>query len=224
MSDSSSGRVVVVTVGDEAREVVLNNLRGFDGQMVEVQPDADSFDAVFHPSPSAVLVVPTTVRELTTIASRVKSLARTPVLAVIPAEMYHLAVPRTGIDDFCTLSASSAELIARVRRLMKTNPESGDVIRRGDLSIDVEMCEVSLGGHLVELTFKEYELLKFLASYPGRVHSRDVLLDRVWGYDYYGGDRTVDVHIRRLRSKIEDANHTFIDTVRNIGYRFRRDN
>jgi two-component system alkaline phosphatase synthesis response regulator PhoP len=107
---------------------------------------------------------------------------------------------------------------------MKTNPETGEIIRRGDLSIDVEMCEVSLGGNLVELTFKEYELLKFLATYPGRVHSRDVLLDRVWGYDYYGGDRTVDVHIRRLRSKIEDHNHTFIDTVRNVGYRFRRDN
>ena len=137
--------------------------------------------------------------------------------------MYDLAVPRTGIDDFCTLTASSAELITRIRRLMKTNPETGDIIRRGDLSIDIETCEVSLGGQLIELTFKEYELLKFLATNPGRVHSRDVLLDRVWGYDYYGGDRTVDVHIRRLRSKIEDFNHTFIDTVRNVGYRFRRD-
>ena len=215
---------MIVTDGDEAKEIVLGNLLGFAGQVVEIEASAEGFDAAFHPSPSAVLIVPSTGRDLTSITTRVKSIARTPVLAVIPAELYDLAVPRTGIDDFCTLSASSAELITRVRRLMKTNPDSGDIIRRGDLSIDVEMCEVSLGGHLVELTFKEYELLKFLASNPGRVHSRDVLLDRVWGYDYYGGDRTVDVHIRRLRSKIEDANHSFIDTVRNIGYRFRRDN
>jgi two-component system alkaline phosphatase synthesis response regulator PhoP len=74
---------------------------------------------------------------------------------------------------------------------------------------------------VVEFTFREYELLRFLAANEGRVFTRDTLLDRVWGYDYYGGDRTVDVHIRRLRSKIEDAGHTFIETVRNIGYRFR---
>ena len=223
MNDSISGRVVVVTIGDEARETVLENLLGFDGPVAEIQASADDFEAAFRPSPGAVLVVPSTGKELTSITARVKSISRSPVLAVIPAEFYDLAVPRTGIDDFCTVSASGAELITRVRRLMKTNPESGEIIRRGDLSIDVEMCEVSLGGNLVELTFKEYELLKFLATYPGRVHSRDVLLDRVWGYDYYGGDRTVDVHIRRLRSKIEDHNHTFIDTVRNVGYRFRRE-
>ena len=74
---------------------------------------------------------------------------------------------------------------------------------------------------MIELTFKEYELLKFLASHQGRVYTREALLNKVWGYDYYGGDRTVDVHIRRLRSKIEDAKHTFIETVRNIGYRFK---
>jgi DNA-binding response OmpR family regulator len=66
-------------------------------------------------------------------------------------------------------------------------------------------------------------LLKFLTAHPGRVYTRDTLLNKVWGYDFYGGDRTVDVHIRRLRSKIEDAEHTFIDTVRNVGYRFRHD-
>jgi DNA-binding response OmpR family regulator len=80
-----------------------------------------------------------------------------------------------------------------------------------------------VGGNPVMLTFREYELLKFLASNRGRVFTREALLNRVWGYDYYGGDRTVDVHIRRLRSKIEDASHTFIETVRNIGYKFNKD-
>ena len=71
------------------------------------------------------------------------------------------------------------------------------------------------------LAFKEYELLKLMAANPGRVYSRETLLEQVWGYQYFGGTRTVDVHIRRLRSKIEDASHTFIDTVWNVGYRFR---
>ena len=74
------------------------------------------------------------------------------------------------------------------------------------------------------LTFMEYGLLKFMAGKKGRVFTRDVLLNMVWGYDYYGGDRTVDVHVRRLRSKIEDSSHTFIETVRNVGYKFREDN
>ena len=76
---------------------------------------------------------------------------------------------------------------------------------------------------LYAVLFREYALLTFLAGNRGRVFSRDALLDEVWGHDYFGGDRTVDVHIRRLRSKIEDSTHTFIETVRNIGYRFRKD-
>ena len=98
---------------------------------------------------------------------------------------------------------------------------SEDIIRCGDLVIDSAKCEVSLGGKSIILTFKEYQLLKFLANNKGKVFTRDVLLDKVWGWDYYGGDRTVDVHIRRLRSKIEDKDHSFIETVRGIGYRFR---
>jgi DNA-binding response OmpR family regulator len=81
-------------------------------------------------------------------------------------------------------------------------------------------CEVTVNGSIVELTFKEYELLKLMASNPGRVYTREVLLNKIWGYDYFGGDRTVDVHIRRLRSKIEDSGHSYIETVRNIGYKF----
>jgi two-component system alkaline phosphatase synthesis response regulator PhoP len=96
-------------------------------------------------------------------------------------------------------------------------------VRCGDLVIDLDNCEVTVAGRLITLTFKEYELLRFMAAIPGRVFTRDALLDEVWGHDYFGGDRTVDVHIRRLRSKIEDSTHTFIDTVRNIGYRFSKD-
>ena len=103
-----------------------------------------------------------------------------------------------------------------------TVSNSDELIRRDDLVIDLARIEVSVAGRPIVLAFREYELLKFLASNPGRVFTRDVLLDRVWGYDYFGGDRTVDVHIRRLRSKIEDSGHVFIETVRNIGYRFKK--
>ncbi len=130
-----------------------------------------------------------------------------------------------AIDDFLVKPYDPDELVARVRRLLKKakGVDLGETIRAGDLVVDLARCEVSVSGRPVELVFREYELLRFLMANRGRVFSRQALLNKVWGYDYFGGDRTVDVHIRRLRSKIEDAEHTFIDTVRNIGYRFRRD-
>jgi DNA-binding response OmpR family regulator len=126
------------------------------------------------------------------------------------------------IDDFVVRPFNLSELVARIRRILNriNNADNQDFIRRGDLVIDSAKCEVSVNGRLVVLTFKEYELLKFLMRHKGKVFTRQALLNEVWGYDYYGGDRTVDVHIRRLRSKIEDADHTFIETVRNIGYKF----
>jgi two-component system alkaline phosphatase synthesis response regulator PhoP len=128
-----------------------------------------------------------------------------------------------SIDDFVVKPWEASEVTARIKRILrqKGSIDSEDVIRCDDLVIDSDKCEVSLGGKPIILTFKEYQLLKFLASNKGKVFTRDVLLHRVWGWDYYGGDRTVDVHIRRLRSKIEDSTHTFIDTVRNIGYKFK---
>ena len=128
-------------------------------------------------------------------------------------------------DDFLISPYDYRELVLRIKRLLHRakGMDSGELIKCDGLVIDLARCEVTIGSEIVELTFKEYELLKFLANNRGRVYTRDALLDRVWGYDYFGGDRTVDVHIRRLRSKIEDSKHTFIETVRNIGYRFKKD-
>ncbi len=129
----------------------------------------------------------------------------------------------SNIDDFVVKPWEANEVTARMKRILrqKGSIETEDVIRCGDLVIDSEKCEVLLCDKPIILTFKEYQLLKFLANNKGRVFTRDVLLDKVWGWDYYGGDRTVDVHIRRLRSKIEDSTHAFIETVRNIGYKFK---
>lgn len=149
-------------------------------------------------------------------------LKETPVFAILPDDGIRLLDGLPGLGDFIVTPFNGAELVARVRTLLKKviPTDSDNLIEVGDLVIDVNRYEVLLNGSKVELTFKEYELLRFLASNKGRVYSRDQLLDKIWGYDYYGGTRTVDVHIRRLRSKIEDRKHTFIETVRNIGYKF----
>ncbi len=131
--------------------------------------------------------------------------------------------PTVSIDDFVVMPWDATELAARAKRILWriSNIDNRECIKCGDLVIDLARCEVCLNGQHIPLTFKEYELLRFLASNKDRVFTREALLNKVWGYEYYGGDRTVDVHIRRLRSKIEDSTHTFIETVRNIGYKFK---
>ena len=128
----------------------------------------------------------------------------------------------SGIDDFMTTPYEPAELLTRLRLLLwKHRRISGkNKVRHGKLVIDLEKYEVALNGTTLTLTFKEYELLKFLATNPGKVFTRDAILNKVWGYDYYGGTRTVEVHIRRLRSKLEEASHPFLETVRGVGYKF----
>jgi DNA-binding response OmpR family regulator len=126
-------------------------------------------------------------------------------------------------DDFILEPYDRQELLLRVRKIIGDESHTADQkLIAGDLMINATQAEVFLSGRSIDLTFREYELLRFLAGHPGRMYTREALLNHVWGYDYFGGDRTVDVHIRRLRSKIEDAEHNFIDTVRNMGYRFRK--
>ena len=149
--------------------------------------------------------------------------AQLPVLGLVSEQNSSLVDPALPVEDLIYAPIRDSELRSRVRRILwRTGSwDSGQVIRVGDLVIDQERYEIAVGGRRVILTFKEYQLLCLLATNPGRVYSREALLSRVWGYDYFGGTRTVDVHIRRLRSKVEDATHLFIETVRNVGYRFR---
>lgn len=165
------------------------------------------------------------MRQVLEMPSRI-GMAKNPlVMVIIPEAMMSEVANETGVVDFIIKPCNINELYTRVQRLVKRVKSKNlkKIITSGDLVIDMVSCEVNLGGKLVELTFKEYELLRFLAASKGRVFSREILLNKVWKYDYLGGERTVDVHIRRLRSKIEDVNQSFIETVRNIGYRFRRD-
>lgn len=160
--------------------------------------------------------------KLCNLPSKIKRARRLPVIVLLSKDAVANADSFIGIDDFVVEPWDAKEVVARVRMTLRRlrNVDSDKLIKIGDLEVDTDNCEVTVGGRPIELTFKEYELLRFLASNRGKVFTRNALLDKVWGYDYFGGDRTVDVHIRRLRSKIEDASHTFIETVRHIGYRF----
>jgi DNA-binding response OmpR family regulator len=127
------------------------------------------------------------------------------------------------VADFILKPLREQELRSRVRRLLdKVKAADHEVIKSGSLEIDVTNCNVILDGRLLDLTFTEYQLLKYLANHPGRVLTRESILDAVWGPDYFGGDRTVDVHIQRLRGKLDGDQAGFIQTVRNIGYRFHK--
>ena len=153
-------------------------------------------------------------------AERCKEL-RLPVVAIVPAERVGEYDPRVNPDDFVLQPFRPGELAARINIIMHRAKrlQSSKVITAGDVEIDLEGYEVTVSGRRVLLTYKEYQLLVLLASNPGRVYSREALLAQIWGYDYFGGIRTVDVHIRRLRSKLETGGRTFIETVWNVGYR-----
>ena len=156
---------------------------------------------------------------------RMKQEGSIPIIALVAKDKLDSIDQHIHVDDFLASPYDVKEMVFRIKRLLDrtSNISSNERMECDSLVIDFPNYEVTVEGRIVELTFKEYELLKFLASNKGRVYTRETLLNRVWGYDYYGGDRTVDVHVRRLRSKIEGSKHTFIETVRNIGYRFRRE-
>jgi DNA-binding response OmpR family regulator len=127
----------------------------------------------------------------------------------------------SGADDFIVSGASSDEISMRLDLLVRRSGRGDEaaVLKIGDLTVNPENYQVYVRGRPLDLTYKEFELLKFLAQRPGRVCDRDLLLREVWGYDYYGGTRTVDVHIRRLRAKLGAEHEALIETIRNVGYR-----
>tara|TARA_B100001123_G_C14956047_1_gene885703 strand:- start:164 stop:838 length:675 start_codon:yes stop_codon:yes gene_type:complete len=142
-------------------------------------------------------------------------------LVSLPGLEFYSSTPVSS--DFLVVPATSLELLTRINRLLNASRNDGHrrILRIGNLTVDFERYEVSVKGEPSLLTYKEYQLLVVLASNPGIVFSRENLLTRVWGYDYFGGTRTVDVHVRRLRSKLGEEVQSYIETVWNVGYRFR---
>ncbi len=144
------------------------------------------------------------------------------MLIVVADQLAELELREDLFDDFCLVPLRPRELEARLAHLFwltgrGTRPE---LVQHGALVLNLETYQASLSGRPLDLTYMEYELLKFLATHPGKVFTRETLLSRVWGYEYYGGARTVDVHVRRLRAKLGEEHAALISTVRSVGYRF----
>lgn len=191
---------------------------------------------VLSPEPTALITAPDS--DVILIDGRqdlpaVRSLCRllettgttTPVLLIATEGGLTAVTHEWGITDVVLDTAGPAEIEARLRLMIgrqnvEYSSEKSGEIRNGELAIDEVSYTAKLRGRTLDLTFKEFELLKFLAQHPGRVFSRAHLLQEVWGYDYFGGTRTVDVHVRRLRAKLGAENEALIGTVRNVGYRF----
>jgi DNA-binding response OmpR family regulator len=144
------------------------------------------------------------------------------LLLISGAQLGDLDLRDDLYDDFCLSPFHPRELEARLKHLFWRAGKGGrpELLEYGPLVLNIETYQAALGGRPLDLTYMEYELLKFLATHPGKVFSRETLLSRVWGYDYYGGARTVDVHIRRLRAKLGEEHANLIQTVRSVGYSF----
>jgi len=190
--------------------------------------------SVLVDAPEADILLIDARRDLPSVKSFAKLLDSTgvscPIMAITTEGGLTAFNADWGIDDVILDTAGPAEVDARIRialgkhaiELVASDPHAGE-IRSGEVTIDESTYTARLKGNVLDLTFKEFELLKYLAQHPGRVFTRAQLLQEIWGYDYFGGTRTVDVHIRRLRSKLGPEFEAIIGTVRNVGYRFTVD-
>ena len=144
------------------------------------------------------------------------------LLLVDPARLADLELREDLFDDFLVCPLRAEELEARLKHLFWRTGRGlrPELVEHGPLVLNLETYQASISGRPLDLTYMEYELLRFLATHPGRVFTRETLLSRVWGYEYYGGARTVDVHVRRLRAKLGEEHANLISTVRSVGYRF----
>src|SRR5215472_11947539 len=197
--------------------LLLHTVRTGPADMIAFE-DASAADAILVDARQELI----SARQLCQLLRRAAPAA--PILAVLTEGGLAAVTAEWGADDVILATAGPAELEARLRLAIghqaNTVPTAPDEIRSGELSIDEATYTARLRARVLDLTFKEFELLKFLAQHPGRVFTRAHLLQEVWGYDYFGGTRTVDVHVRRLRAKLGAEHESLIGTVRNVGYRF----
>ena len=142
-----------------------------------------------------------------------------PILVLVEPAQFPLLEQAQGVADLVTTPLDPAELGLRVRRLQRLAGDDG-VLRYHDLELNPLTYQATLDTQALDLTYMEYELLRYFVEHQGRVWTREQLLSKVWGYDYFGGARTVDVHVRRLRAKLGEERATWITTVRSVGYRF----
>lgn len=215
-------QVLLLGAGTGAAARVTKSLEQIDRSLCFVVSPEVRFETNFGINADAILLVigrTSSIDLISTIKSA--SDAGVPVLMLLPnLDLFDVGLV-SGFVDFCLPPHSPEEIAMRLQSVIRRSSRNGspNLINIGELSIDVEKYEVRISGRKVDLTYKEYELLKVLAANPGRVFTREALLRTVWDYDYFGGARTVDVHVRRLRAKIADGNQRLIETIHKVGYR-----
>jgi DNA-binding response OmpR family regulator len=206
----------------EGASLLARDLVAF-GFEVESRPVSEAEAALAEPAfDAAVLESTANVEDTRRIVESPSRARRVPLVLLARPDQLGSIDAALPVDDFILTPVAAEELSLRLRRLLwrRSGVDAANVLRSGELMLDAENYKVFVNGTPVSLTYKEFELLRFLMTNRGKVFSREALLNRVWGYEYYGGARTVDVHIRRLRSKIETGSTVYIETVRNVGYRF----
>jgi DNA-binding response OmpR family regulator len=179
------------------------------GHVLALEPEAVLVDAAEHPAQAWTVLQALRARD-----------PRVPALLVVERDTIERYPWHEVADEFLYPGAPSAEVRVRLAMLRRrVGSGDGSITRLGPLALDIDTYRVTASGRPLDLTYKEFELLRFLASNPGRVYTRPALLREVWGYDFYGGTRTVDVHVRRLRAKLGPEHEHLIETVRGVGYR-----
>ena len=202
---------------------LIDELRYEDQSLEFVQVEPGLHDAVTTPKRDEVALVWCVGSSISFPVALSNDIASkgTPVVAIADDSIAELFEFNSGYIELCFNPPTAHEVRARIKTVkVRATIQSAPKIVHGDLTIDVNSFAVSLNGRNIELTYKEYELLKLFASNPGRVFRREDILNRIWGDDYFGGTRTVDVHVRRLRSKLDDVSHSVIETMWRVGYRF----
>jgi DNA-binding response OmpR family regulator len=188
--------------------------------------DAEVADEVLRSATDLMVIdaaaLEVSAADIVTGVKRIGGLQDIPVLAIVREATAAARIAEAYWDDFVIEPLRGGELILRIEYLLSKRRGYADQVSIGQVTIDFDKYEVTRNGRRVTLTYMEHELLRFLASNPNKPFTREALLDRVWGGDYIGGVRTVDVHVRRLRAKIGDLRGLTIETVRGVGYRFRK--
>ncbi|MDB7984972.1 response regulator transcription factor [Faecalicoccus pleomorphus] len=219
-------RICIVEDDESIRQLLKLTLENFQYEIVDFDNGADAHEYLLnHKVDLAILdlMLPRMNGYEILKQIRQKKLNKeTPViiLSAKDQEVDKIMGLDLGADDYMTKPFSVLELAARIRTLLRRTKKESDTIEQGILRIDVDQRIVHVQDQVVELTFKEFELLKYLASNAGRAISREELLNQVWGYDFVGETRTLDVHINSLRKKLGPIGRNYIKSVRQLGYRF----
>lgn len=225
----------ILIVDDEKNivDILKFNLKKEGFETIEAYDGEEAMEKALGENPDLILLdVMLPKMDGFTVCRKLRQSINTPILMLTAKEeeVDKVLGLELGADDYITKPFSQRELMARVKaNLRRTSIEqseqkTGNIIKCGSIVIDIDRYEVKRDGKVVELTLREFELVKFLAQHQGQIFSRESLLEKVWGYEYYGDVRTVDVTIRRVREKLErdPSNHQYIMTKRGVGYYFNK--